>query len=414
MTTFKFLHAADLHLGSPFQGLALKDTGVAHRFAEASRAAFSDLVSRALAEKVDFIVIAGDVYDGDWKDNSIGLFFNRELARLERADIEIFLLKGNHDAESVITRSVMLPASVRHFATDQPSTFRIDRLQVALHGQGFADRAVTENLVAAYPGRVAGWFNIGVLHTALTGRPPHANYAPCTPGHLRARGYDYWALGHIHDYEMVSTRPHIVFPGNLQGRNIREKGAKGAVLVSVADGTLVNVERVIVDRARWEELIVDVTGKTSDDAIIKFVEEAVRPLGAIATERLVALRIKLIGATSVHRQLVARREQLADEILAACHRVHNDIWLEKLEINTQAPTSRQPSSAALMSVDLAALLSSIDDGEDFRIKAAGLLSEIGVKIPGTIADEEKTLSDELSQLIAEARELLLTRASEPT
>src|SRR6185312_7778243 len=144
VTAFKFIHAADLHLGSPLHGLALKDERVAHRFAEASRAAFTALVTRAIAEKVAFIVIAGDVYDGDWRDNTIGLFFNRELARLDRAGIEIFLLKGNHDAESVITRNSTLPATVKHFATDRPTSFQIERLKVALHGQGFARRAVTD------------------------------------------------------------------------------------------------------------------------------------------------------------------------------------------------------------------------------------------------------------------------------
>jgi exonuclease SbcD len=217
LAEFKFIHAADLHLGSPFYGLALKDRSVARRFAEASRAAFSDLVSYAMAEGVAFVVIAGDVYDGNWRDNTIGLFFNRELARLERAGIEVFLLRGNHDAESVITRSVTLPASVRQFSTKAASTFRIEALQVALHGQGFAEREVTENLVLRYPERISGWFNIGVLHTALTGRPPHDSYAPCSPGHLRARGYDYWALGHVHEFEVVGTQPYIVFPGNLQG-----------------------------------------------------------------------------------------------------------------------------------------------------------------------------------------------------
>src|SRR6185437_7155904 len=118
--------------------------------AEASRAAFSGLVTRAIAEEVAFVVIAGDVYDGDWRDNTIGLFFNRELGRLERAGVEVFLLRGNHDAESVITRSITLPGSVRQFATAAPNTFRIEALQVALHGQGFAQRAVSENLVGNY------------------------------------------------------------------------------------------------------------------------------------------------------------------------------------------------------------------------------------------------------------------------
>src|SRR5665213_170591 len=108
---FSFLHAADLHLGSPFTGLALKDEGLAKQFVTASRDAFSDLVTRAIEAKVAFVVIAGDVYDGEWKDTSIGLFFNREVARLERAGIPTFLLRGNHDAESIVTKSVTLPDS---------------------------------------------------------------------------------------------------------------------------------------------------------------------------------------------------------------------------------------------------------------------------------------------------------------
>jgi exonuclease SbcD len=412
LTAFKFLHAADLHLGSPFHGLALKDAEVARRFSEASRAAFTDLVSRALAEGVAFVIIAGDVYDGDWKDNTIGLYFNRELARLERAGIEIYLLKGNHDAESVVTKSITLPESVRHFEVERPTSFRIEALQVALHGQGFASRAVTDNLVTSYPPRVAGWFNVGVLHTSLTGRPPHANYAPCTPGHLRARGYDYWALGHIHDYEMVSTKPHIVFPGNLQGRCVREKGEKGAVLVSVVDGNVTEVERLIVDRARWEDVTIDARSFTSEAAILKAVEEALRPLAAIATDRLMALRVRISGETECHRQLLAHREQFHDEVQAACHRVHGDLWLEKVELKTQAPHVKRPTERAMLSVDLASLLATVDESDDMKAKASLLLAEIGVKIPGTIAEEEQDLGRELPQLIAEARELLLTRAAE--
>jgi len=412
VTAFKFIHAADLHLGSPFHGLALKDERVAHRFAEASRAAFSGLITRAIAEKVAFVVIAGDVYDGDWRDNTIGLYFNRELARLERAGIEIFLLRGNHDAESVITRSITLPASVRQFSTAAPVTFRIEALQVALHGQGFAHRAVTDNLVNTYPGRIAGWFNIGVLHTALTGRPPHDNYAPCSPGHLRARGYDYWALGHVHEYETVGTRPHIVFPGNLQGRNIREKGEKGAVLVSVADGEVTNVERVIVDRARWDELVLDVRGFSSEAAILKAIEEKLRSVGLVAAERLVALRVVLTGESDVHRRLLAHRDQLTDEVQAACHRVHGDIWLEKLEIRTHAPAKRRSEAPAMLAVDLSALLGAVADGDELKAKAGQLLAEIQVRIPGTIAEDEQKLADELEQLVAEARELLLARATD--
>ena len=111
--SFTFIHAADLHLGSPLTGLAIKDDHIARRFSEASRKAFSELITRAIDLAVAFVVIAGDVYDGDWKDNTIGLYFNREIARLHRAGIALFLLKGNHDAESVITKTIALPETVQ-------------------------------------------------------------------------------------------------------------------------------------------------------------------------------------------------------------------------------------------------------------------------------------------------------------
>ncbi|HTJ58622.1 MAG TPA: DNA repair exonuclease [Devosiaceae bacterium] len=411
MTGFSFLHAADLHLGSPLRGLALKDAVVARRFAEASRQAFSTLVTRAIEASVAFVVIAGDIYDGDWRDNSIGLYFNRELARLDRAGIEVFLLRGNHDAESVITRSVTLPASVRHFGNDAPTTFRIERLKVALHGQGFAQRAVTDNLVMNYPGQIPGWFNIGVLHTALMGRPDHDNYAPCSPGHLRARGYDYWALGHIHEFEVVGERPHIIYPGNLQGRHIRESGPKGAVLVSVNDGEVARIERVIVDHARWEELSIDVRGAESEAEVLKTIEDKVRPLAGVAAERLVALRVVLSGETAIHRHLVARREQFADEVQAAAQRVDADIWLEKLSLRTRPLLTGGLAEPAMLSLDLSALLSQIETSPDLTAKAGELISGIKLRIPGTVAEDEQDFYAELPALIAEARELLLTRAS---
>jgi DNA repair protein SbcD/Mre11 len=206
---FRFLHAADLHLGSPFLGLAQKDDGVAARFASASRSAFESLITEALEADVSFVVIAGDIFDGEWKDASIGLFFNRQLARLSNRNISTYILRGNHDAESLVTRSLIWPERVFEFSSRRPETHRINDLRVALHGRGFPHREVVENYALDYPEPVAGWFNIGVLHTAC-GRAGHENYAPCTVADLAARGYDYWALGHVHAYEIVSRDPWIV------------------------------------------------------------------------------------------------------------------------------------------------------------------------------------------------------------
>ena len=197
MMSFRFLHAADIHLDSPLKGLNGYPGADAERDRMATRAAFDRLVDTAIDESVDFLVIAGDLYDGDWRDYGTGLYFVSRMARLAEEGVPVFLLHGNHDAESVITRRLELPANVHVFGAQAPETFVLDDLRVALHGRSFEQPAETKNLVPGYPAPVPGAFNIGVLHTALEGVPGHARYAPCSLAELTARGYDYWALGHV-------------------------------------------------------------------------------------------------------------------------------------------------------------------------------------------------------------------------
>lgn len=408
MTAFRFIHAADLHLGSPFQGLALKDAVLAARFAEASRDAFSALVSRAIAEKVDFLIVAGDVYDGDWKDNSIGLFFNREVARLGREGIPVFLIKGNHDAESVITRTITLPENVREFPVNKPGTFRLEALKVALHGQGFAERSARDNLALAYPPPEAGWFNIGLLHTSLTGREPHAPYAPCSVEDLRSRGYDYWALGHVHDYEVVCEEPLTIFPGNLQGRSIREQGAKGAVLVSVEDRRIRH-ERIVLDRARFHELSVSVEPDDDLPALAARVSAAAAPLARHAEGRLLALRLKLSGQTPLAREFTARAADMRDEMQAALHHAGEDLWLEKLALDLRPP--QKPRAAEGMA-GLEALLDKDDWSADLIAEAEARIREIAARLPGGLGAADLPLEADAAELLAEARALLLARGAE--
>jgi DNA repair protein SbcD/Mre11 len=407
---FKFLHAADLHLGSPFTGLALKDETIAKRFAAASRDAFSELVTKAIEEQVAFAVVAGDVYDGEWKDTSIGLFFNREVARLQRSGIPLYLLKGNHDAESVVTKAISLPDTVYQFPTAAVRTFRVDNLKVALHGRGFPDRAVPENFALSYPDPVAGWFNIGVLHTSCDGRPGHANYAPCTVADLQSRGYQYWALGHIHEYEELSHDPWIVFPGNLQSRSVRECGPKGAVIVDVADDGVKAVRRLIVDHARWATVVVDVAGIDQETALIQKIENAIRPAAAAAQGRLLALRVSLQGKTLLHRRLNADSPRYMDEAQAAAHRCHEDVWLERLRLETEEMSTAAPQDAAIASLDLGAMLQEIKLDPAFRNNASELIASVTGKLPGGIVTGEASLSDDLEKILTKATALVLGRA----
>ncbi|RFC62808.1 DNA repair exonuclease [Fulvimarina endophytica] len=410
MSRFSFIHAADLHLGSPFQALAVKDAAIADRFAQAIRIAFTRLVDEAIARKVAFVVIAGDVYDGEWKDNAIGLFFNREVARLAQAAIPVVFLRGNHDADSVVTKSVPLPRSVHQFPTGKAATIRLDEVSVALHGRGFAERASGENLAAAYPAPVPGAFNIGVLHTSLNGRPPHDVYAPCSIDDLRSRGYDYWALGHVHEFEIVGEDPHIVFPGNLQGRSIRETGAKGAVLVHVDDGRVTGTERLILDEARWLRLTVDISSEAGPGTIPGAVAKAFESHAEAARDRLIALRIELVGTCGFSRRLSALRQSLADDIQAECHHLHSDAWLEKLVIDVLPAREAASVPAVDASIDLEALLAAVMADEMVLGETHEVIASITTRLPGGIGAGENPLGDPQS-LLRDARDLLLAKTA---
>jgi DNA repair exonuclease SbcCD nuclease subunit len=337
MTSFRFIHTADIHLDSPLRGLAGYEGPAVERIRSATRLAFDNLISEAIDQEVGFVVIAGDLYDGDWRDYQTGLFFARQMGRLAKADIPAFVLHGNHDAESQITRRLTLPDGVNVFSTRKPETFTIEELGVALHGQSFRQRDITDNLVPAYPEPVDGAFNIGVLHTGMGGMGGHVNYAPCTVSDLVAKGYDYWALGHVHHGEVLHQNPHVVFPGNLQGRHIRETGPKGAYLVSVEDCEIVELDPLHTDVVRWAHLQVSVDGCDRNAEALERVREAVaQAIDAGADGRLLACRIELTGRTKIHDHLLISTEHLLAEARAAALGFGDaSAWIERVVIATE-------------------------------------------------------------------------------
>jgi exonuclease SbcD len=338
MTSFRFIHTADIHLDSPLRGLAGYEGPAVERIRTATRQAFDNLISEAIDQEVGFVVIAGDLYDGDWRDYQTGLFFARQMGRLAATDIPAFVLHGNHDAESQITRRLTLPDGVNVFSTRKPETFRIEELGVALHGQSFRQRDITDNLVPAYPEPVDGAFNIGVLHTGMGGMGGHLNYAPCTLGELVAKGYDYWALGHVHQGGILHHNPHVVFPGNLQGRHIRETGPKGAYLVSVEDREIVELDPLHTDVVRWTHLQVSIDGCDRNAEALERVREAVeQAIDAGADGRLLACRIELTGRTQIHDHLLISTEHLLAEARAVALGFGDaSAWIERVVIATES------------------------------------------------------------------------------
>ncbi|MCB1911205.1 MAG: DNA repair exonuclease [Zoogloeaceae bacterium] len=393
----KFIHAADIHLDSPLVGLAAYPDAPVEMLRTATRDAFVKLIDEAIAEAVDFMVIAGDLYDGNWKDYNTGHFFCREMGRLERARIPVFLLFGNHDAESEMTRRLTLPSNVRVFDARKPTSFQLEPLRVALHGRSFKEAATTENLAVGYPPAEPGWFNIGVLHTALEGNAAHAGYAPCSLAELAARGYQYWALGHVHEFAILSEAPWVVFPGNLQGRHARETGPRGAVLVSVEDGEVIAVERLIVDVLRWQHLRVNLGGATDFEAVVRRIGQGIDGLLAqLPNHQPVALRLTLEGATAAHGALFGDAARLRAEVIGqALARGGDRLWIEKLRLDTRPPEGAGKARAEAID-DLArvlaeaphdaALLASL--GEQLRAFADKVPAELLEAVPELAAVRE--------------------------
>jgi DNA repair exonuclease SbcCD nuclease subunit len=344
LAAFRFIHAADVHLDSPLKGLAGQEGGAAKLIRSATRQAFDALVTRTIEEEAAFLIIAGDLYDGDWRDYQTGLFFVRQMGRLREAGIPAYLIYGNHDAQSRITRSLSLPDNVNVFPTRSPKTYGIPELDVALHGQGFKERDTRENLARGYPPPVAGAFNIGILHTGLGGVEGHALYAPCTLSELCQKGYDYWALGHIHKPEVLNKNPYVVFSGNVQGRHIREAGPRGAMLVTVQDGTVSALEPVHVDVVRWALVEVGVEGSESvSDAIDRIHAGIERAVEEDSDGRLLACRIAVSGRTPAHDSLLASREDLLAEARASAAGLGDEVaWVEKLVVRTAPPADTTP------------------------------------------------------------------------
>lgn len=332
----RFIHAADPHLDSPLRGLEAHDGAPIELLRGATRRAFENLVQLTLDECVDFLVIAGDIYDGDWKDYSTGLFFRGQMVRLFDKGIPVYLIAGNHDAASVISKKLSLPENVHVFSTRMAESMTVEGHPVVIHGHGFPNRAVPENLVKDYPSAVSGKFNLGLLHTSLTGRPGHDSYAPCSEADLREKGYGYWALGHIHQPEIISQDPWIVFSGNCQGRHARETGPRGCQVVTVSES--LQVESVVwhtLDVVRWQELKVDLAGINIESEALLRVGEALDKAVNEAEGHLVACRIVLVGTTSLHGSLHRDGQRWHAELLGlAQDRGADAIWIERIKIAT--------------------------------------------------------------------------------
>lgn len=386
MPDFKFIHAADLHLDSPLLGLAGKSADFAARVEAASREAFDNLIDLAIGEGCRFVLLAGDIFDGELRNFQTGLYFVEGMRRLGEAGIDVYMILGNHDSQNRFADKLSMTQNVHVFPKSAATSQSLNDVGVTIHGRSYPRWDLSEDIARDYPPAATGTLNIGVLHTACAGSEgEHARYAPCTPEQLANHGYDYWALGHVHERAILSEYPHIVYPGNLQGRHARETGPKGAMLVTVEDGRIATVEHRALDVVRWHSASFDASAHDDQTAMFTGLRDNLAQVGLAAEGRPVALRLTIRGATPLHGHLTLNPAALREDVETLLATLSGDHWLEKLVLATTPPRSEgtvDPSVGGRLAVEIERLA-----GEAGEEALDARLAEIRAKLPaGAHAD----------------------------
>ncbi len=397
--TRKILHAADIHLDSPLQKLGHYEGAPAEQIRRASRRAIENMVALAIDDRVDLVVIAGDLYDGDWPDQNTGLFFVSQARRIVDAGIPLVVIRGNHDAANRMTSSLPLPknpdGSEIMMSADAVDLRSFESLGIAVHGRSFQNRAEFDNLAAGYPQPLAGMFNLGLLHTSLTGAEGHDPYSPCTPAQLADKQYDYWALGHVHargSHEIQGAAP-VVFSGNLQGRHIRELGPKGCVVVKIDERNRCATEFCELDVVRWEICRLDVSDLQHPDQVADRFQAWLAQAMPEAGSRLLVIRVELVGQTDLLHVLRRGLSSLQASLQAIAVTYGRDqVWLESVKLRCTMPADGRPA------VDLEGPLESLTAVIDQMKREEGLhdilveeLSKLARKLPHELCGEDPAL-----------------------
>jgi DNA repair exonuclease SbcCD nuclease subunit len=331
----KILHTSDLHLDGRMRGLERYRAAPVESVHERIRTAFDNLVQTAIDEKVSLVLIAGDVYDGDWRDFQTAIYFAGKLATLRDAGIRVVIAGGNQDAVCPLFTAQRLPDNVRVLSSEKVETAVYEDLGTAVHGRSFK-RPDSEDVLGGFPQPINGLLNIGLLHTSTEGFAAHAVFAPCKVGALVKKGYAYWALGHVHARCELHRDPWVVYPGSIQGRSIAESGPHGCALVTADGHRIVGVEMRDLDAMRWGTCEVDIAEAETADEVVERFRKAIGPHVAGCGGRLPLVRVRVFGAGPAHREFAENIEDRQNEFRSTAHsEMDEELWVESVSIETE-------------------------------------------------------------------------------
>lgn len=279
---FRFIHCADLHLGSRFRGVSEDDPRRARELTESISESFSRIVDLVASEHADAMVIAGDAFDESTITPRARMFL---VEQLERAAVPVFMVRGNHDPVVSYEDSIPLPPNVHMFGPEPENVSVPGYEDVEVAGVSFADWHEERNLPSMIRG-TPGMFTIGLVHCDVDSAGGDYDYSPCRLSDLSGRCVDYWALGHIHKRTELSREPWAVYPGNIQGRSLKETGEKGAYVVDIVDGRVSEARFVPTQGILWFDETVDITGMSTVDQLVSALRGRV-PEGSVLRTTIV-------------------------------------------------------------------------------------------------------------------------------
>lgn len=412
---YRFVHAADIHLDSPLKSLALRDPGLAGLVGDATRRALVNIVDLCIEEQVDALLLAGDLYDGDQTSMKTARFLADQIRRLHAAGIEVYVIRGNHDAISRITRELMFPESVKVFG-GRADAIEVERpsgsFPVTIHGLSFAQSHAPESLLGKYRPPVEGAVNIGLMHTSLGGATGHDPYAPCSAGDLTASGFRYWALGHVHKRSVTEGACAIVMPGMPQGRDIGEAGPKSVTLVTIGDDRSIDIEERFTSVAEFDRIDIDVSGVEDWRGVVLAIEKKLAAVRERVRSPHLVARLSVLGATPLAWRIRRDADLLkaeADERASGIGRT----WIEKLEVSCTVPESiaAEPGDPLAELRRLVADEIVVDPGYEATLIeiADELRGQLPAECRGMFGDDETTFRSVLSDLGRQGAEDVLAR-----
>jgi len=418
MKSFSFIHAADLHLDAPFRGVSSSSPAVAKALSEATFNAYDALIATCIERKVDFLLVAGDIFNSSDRSLRAQLRFRDGLKKLQEHNISAYVVYGNHDPLDGWSYSIDWPSNMHIFSGDDVETifFAKNEENIAtISGMSYKKREEKRNLAKLFSTeKETNLYSIGLLHCTAGSYKEHEPYAPCQLDDLLTTSIDYWALGHVHTKQVLYESPYVVYPGNTQGLHINESGERGCYLVSVADNKT-NLEFIATDTTRWFSCDINVSGFETMDQLENELGSLLEKTRDESDGKNSIVRVKLTGRTPLYRELV--REGSLDELLELTRGTFSEetpfLWVQdiklacKPEIDLKNLENKKGFSSQLLKIseELRAV-------EDFSEHS--LAEHLAPLFEHKLIDKHIGVLDteELKELIEEAKLLCIDRLEE--